>query len=129
MKAIGKDGRWHDWDNLSAEEQKDWMDAMTIADNIHERQKKNKTQNIHLLKHNIMNKQDRKMIEGYISSLRDIMQNVEDMLDEEQEKLDNMPEGLQESERGMAIQNAIDNLDSASDPIGDAIDYLNEAME
>lgn len=43
MKAIGKDGRWHDWDNLSAEEQKDWMDAMTIADNIHERQKKQNT--------------------------------------------------------------------------------------
>lgn len=43
MKAIGRDGRWHDWDNLSAEEQKDWMDAMTVADNIHERQKKQNT--------------------------------------------------------------------------------------
>ena len=75
-----------------------------------------------------MNKQNRKVIEGYINSLQDIKQDVESMLDEEQEKFDNMPEGLQESERGEAMQNAIDNLESASDAIGDAIDYLNEAM-
>ena len=69
------------------------------------------------------------MIEGYIDSLEDIKQNIESMLDEENEKYDNMPEGLQESERGEAIQNAIDNLESASDAIGDAIDYLNDAIE
>lgn len=76
-----------------------------------------------------MNKQNRKMIEGYIDSLEDIKQNIESMLDEENEKYDNMPEGLQESERGEAMQNAIDNLESASDAIGDAIDYLNDAIE
>ena len=76
-----------------------------------------------------MNKQNRKVIEGYIDSLEEIKQNVEDMLYEEQEKIDNMPEGLQESERGYAIQFAIENLESASDSIGDAIDYLNDAME
>ena len=76
-----------------------------------------------------MNKQDRKMIEGYISQLQDLKDNVESMRDEETEKLDNMPDGLQESERGEAIQDAIDNLDSASDSIGDAIDYLNELTE
>lgn len=69
------------------------------------------------------------MIEGYIDSLEDIKQNIESMLDEENEKYDNMPEGLQESERGEAMQNAIDNLESASDAIGDAIDYLNDAIE
>lgn len=75
-----------------------------------------------------MNKQNRKVIEGYISSLEDIKQNVEYMLDEENEKYENMPEGLQDSERGEAIQNAIDNLESASDSIGDAIEYLNGAI-
>lgn len=76
-----------------------------------------------------MNKQNRKMIEGYICQLEDLKGNIEAMKDEEEEKLDNMPDGLQESERGEAIQDAIDNLDSASDSIGDAIDYLNELTE
>lgn len=76
-----------------------------------------------------MNRQNRKVIEANIDSLEGIKQNIEDMLDEERSKYDNMPEGLQESERGEAMQNAIDNLESASDAIGDAIDYLNEAME
>lgn len=76
-----------------------------------------------------MNKQNRKVIEGYINSLEDIKQNVEDMIEDETEKLDNLPEGLQESELGESIQNAIDYLEDASDAIGEAIDYLNEAME
>jgi len=76
-----------------------------------------------------MNKQDRKMIEGYISQLDDIKNNIEAMKDEQEERFNNMPDGLQESERGEAMQEAIDNLDSASDSIGDAIDYLNELTE
>lgn len=39
MKAIGKDGQWHDWNELSAEEQSEWMEAMTEADNIYEHRK------------------------------------------------------------------------------------------
>lgn len=76
-----------------------------------------------------MNKQNRKMIEGYIDSLEDLKQNIESMLDEETEKLDNMPEGLQESERGEAIQDAIDYLEAASDSLDEAITYLHDAME
>lgn len=76
-----------------------------------------------------MNTKGRKMIEGYIDSLEEIKSRLETMQEDETEKLDNMPEGLQESERGEALQNAIENLESASDSIGDAIDYLNEAME
>lgn len=76
-----------------------------------------------------MNKNDRKQIDEWIDKLEEIKSGIEDMLDEEQEKFDNMPEGLQESERGDAIQNAIENLGSASESIRDAIDYLNDAME
>jgi hypothetical protein len=76
-----------------------------------------------------MNKQTRKEISKYINSLEDLKQDIESMLEDEETKFDNMPEGLQESERGEAIQNAIENLESASDAIGDAIDYLNDAME
>ena len=39
MKAIGKDGKWHDWNELSAEEQSEWMEAMTESDNICEHRK------------------------------------------------------------------------------------------
>ena len=76
-----------------------------------------------------MNKKTRKIIEGYIENLEEIRLSVDALVDEENDKLDNMPEGLQESERGYAIQFAIENLESASDSIGDAIDYLNEAIE
>lgn len=36
MKAIGHDGRWHPWGELTAEEQREWMEAMTKADEIHD---------------------------------------------------------------------------------------------
>lgn len=31
MEAIGRDGRWHPWEELTAEEQGEWMEAMTKA--------------------------------------------------------------------------------------------------
>lgn len=39
MRAIGNDGRWHEWDELSAEEQQAWMEAMTEADKTVEQRK------------------------------------------------------------------------------------------
>lgn len=36
MKAMGHDGRWHPWEELTAEEQREWMNAMTKADGIHD---------------------------------------------------------------------------------------------
>ena len=32
MEAIGNDGKWHEWSELSAEEQAEWMRCMTRAD-------------------------------------------------------------------------------------------------
>lgn len=75
-----------------------------------------------------MNKQNRKDLQGYVDSLEKIKSNIETMMEEEQSKFDNMPEGLQESERGEAIQEAIDNLESASGSLEEAIDYLNEII-
>lgn len=76
-----------------------------------------------------MNKQNRKKLQGYVDSLEEIKSNIETMMEDETEKLDNMPEGLQESERGEAMQEAIDNLESASSSLEEAIDYLNEILE
>lgn len=36
MEAIGRDGKWHPWDELTKEEQDEWMEAMTEADRIHD---------------------------------------------------------------------------------------------
>lgn len=76
-----------------------------------------------------MNAKQRKALQGYAESLGKIKCAIEKMMDEENDKLDNMPEGLQESERGDAMQEAIDNLESAFSSLEDAIDYLNEITE
>ena len=48
------------------------------------------------------------------------------MKDEEEDKFDNMPEGLQESERGEAMQEAIEQLETACDNLDEAISSLQE---
>ena len=75
-----------------------------------------------------MNKQQRKELQGYAESLEEIKCAIEEMREDEECKFDNMPEGLQESERGEAMQEAIDNLESASSSLEEAIDYLNEII-
>lgn len=75
-----------------------------------------------------MNAKQRKELQGYADSLDEIKCAIEEMRDDEECKFDNMPEGLQESERGEAMQEAIDNLESASSSIEEAIDYLNEII-
>jgi len=75
-----------------------------------------------------MNAKQRKTLQGYVESLDEIKCAIDEMAEEEQDKYDNMPEGLQESERGEAMQEAIDNLESASSSLEEAIDYLNEII-
>lgn len=76
-----------------------------------------------------MNAKQRKELQGYVESLEEIKCAIEEMRDDEECKFDNMPEGLQESERGEAMHEAIDNLESASSSLEEAIDYLNEIVE
>ncbi len=44
MQAIGNDGLWHDWADLSEEERQSWMDAMTEADRVWEARKRGEFQ-------------------------------------------------------------------------------------
>ena len=39
MQALGNDGRWHEWSDLTEEEKAVWRKAMTLADERHERRK------------------------------------------------------------------------------------------
>ena len=40
MQAIGNDGKWHEWSELSAEEQAEWMRCMSMADRRREEEYK-----------------------------------------------------------------------------------------
>ena len=73
-----------------------------------------------------MNAQGRKEIAKYISTLEDIKDKLESMMDDEQDKFDNMPEGLQESERGEAMQEAIEQLETACENLDEVINCLQE---
>ena len=39
MRAIGKDGHFHEWAELTAEEQREWQQAMAVANKVVEQRK------------------------------------------------------------------------------------------
>lgn len=75
-----------------------------------------------------MNRQRRNRIELVMTKLDELREEIEALRDEEQEAFDNLPESLQEGERGEAMNEAIENLDSAAEGFGDIADYLSDAM-
>ena len=76
-----------------------------------------------------MNKAQRNKIEKWIDSITEIKEGVESMIEEENEKYENMPENLQDSERGEKMYEGIENLESASSSLEEAIDSLESAAE
>ena len=75
-----------------------------------------------------MNKQRRKELDTLFHKIEALSDELSDVLNEEQEAYDNLPEGLQESEKGEAMQEAIDNLESALSSLEEAQDYILEAV-
>jgi len=75
-----------------------------------------------------MNKARRKAIETISDKLTELQEDLQAIREEEEEAYDNLPEGIQDSERGEAMQEAMDNLESAESSIQDAIDYLGELL-
>ena len=75
-----------------------------------------------------MNKDVREEIQELIEQLDAIKTRVEELRDDEDNKYSNLPDSLQGSEKGEKMQEAIDNLDSASGSIEEAMDFLQEAM-
>jgi len=76
-----------------------------------------------------MNKDRRKRIQDIIDKLMDLDTEIEKIQDEEQESYDNIPESLQDGEKGERMSDTIDNLDSAYCSLGDAISYLDDAIQ
>jgi uncharacterized coiled-coil DUF342 family protein len=74
-----------------------------------------------------MNKERRKQIDEIVGELKDIEERLQTLKDEEQETYDNMPENMQAGEKGEAMQQVVENLDSAVSSVGEAAAYLEEA--
>jgi len=60
--------------------------------------------------------------------LNEALTMIEGIKDEEEESFENLPEAFQEGDRGEAMQEAIDQMDSAISGIEEAVSCLDEAM-
>lgn len=84
-----------------------------------------------------MNRERRSRIRGLIKAFKDLsstIQNdlssqVQDLHDLEEEAFDNMPESMQDSDRGTAMQDAMDELQSAVDLYSEASDAIDSIVD
>lgn len=82
-----------------------------------------------------MNKQRREKIRQLKARFQDIQTELKQtsgeltsILSEEQDAFDNMPEGLQSSYRGMCSEDAIDNMEEASEKLDEVIELLGDIV-
>ena len=60
--------------------------------------------------------------------LKEASKKLSSILNEEQDAFDNMPEGLQSSYRGMCSEDAIDDMEEASEKLDEVIELLNDIV-
>lgn len=60
--------------------------------------------------------------------LKEASKKLSFILNEEQDAFDNMPEGLQSSYRGMCSEDAIDNMEEASEKLDEVIELLGDIV-
>ena len=60
--------------------------------------------------------------------LKQLSSELSSILNEEQDAFDNMPEGLQSSYRGMCSEDAIDNMEEASEKLDEVIELLGDIV-
>lgn len=82
-----------------------------------------------------MNKQKREKIRRLKTKFQDVQIELKQLsgelssiLNEEQDAFDNMPEGLQSSYRGMCSEDAIDNMEEASEKLDEVIELLGDIV-
>lgn len=85
-------------------------------------------------KEKIVNKKQRKTLDGLIEQLGDLAGKLDDLKneieaikDEEQEKLDNMPDSLRDGDKGDTLSSIIEMLQTAEDKAGEANEAADEA--
>ena len=62
------------------------------------------------------------------NTLKEVSKKLSSLLSEEQDAFDNMPEGLQSSYRGMCSEDAIDNMEEASEKLDEVIELLGDIV-
>lgn len=72
---------------------------------------------------------NQQLLKNIIQQLRQIASDIDQLRSEEEDYMWNIPENLQESDRYYAADAAVDNLDSASERVGDAADELEELLK
>ena len=60
--------------------------------------------------------------------LKQLSSELSSILNEEQDAFDNIPEGLQSSYRGMCSEDAIDNMEEASEKLDEVIELLGDIV-
>lgn len=75
-----------------------------------------------------MNKSQRKTIDGWKESIKEIKSGIEEMQEEENDKYENLPEGIQDSDRGTTMYEGIESLEAAATSLDEALDNLSEAQ-
>jgi hypothetical protein len=75
-----------------------------------------------------VNKSRRAELQKAQALLNEALTMIEGIKDEEEESFENLPEAFQEGDRGEAMQEAIDQMDSAISGIEEAVSCLDEAM-
>lgn len=84
-----------------------------------------------------MNRERRSRIRGLIKAFKDLSSTIQDDLssqvqdlhDLEEEAFDNMPESMQDSDRGTAMQDVMDELQSAVDLCSEASDAIDSIVD
>lgn len=76
-----------------------------------------------------MNAARRKRLEKVISTLENMLDEIDNVKNEEMEAFENLPEGLQESERGEQMRDNAYNLDMAWNDLDNVIEQIREVVE
>lgn len=74
-----------------------------------------------------MNADRRKLLDKAINALGEAKEAIDTVKNQEQESFDNLNENLQQSEKGSAMEEAVSNLETASDSIDEIISHIEEA--
>lgn len=76
-----------------------------------------------------MTEQTKKRLEEIRTRIQSIQDSIYSITSEEEDYMWNIPENLQNSDRYYAAEEAVDNLESASDSVSEADDELGELLE
>ena len=76
-----------------------------------------------------MNNARRKVLKNIVDVIEDQVELLTSAHDDEEEYLDNIPENLQESQRYFDTEENVSDLESATESLNEAIEYIQSAID